>query len=304
MNIDPNTIALIGASAWAGEKVVAGGVSFLGKLLGPVTNELGELFADNVRNYRAQNAQNILKKSQEICETKKINIKPIAPKILLPVLENASLEEDGDMQNVWAAMIANLADTSKNLNNNIFPYLLNQVSKSEYIFLSEQITEIIRLEEAAKALPSGTDNMPRWYGLGASARRTLEEKVKEAALTNRDKGSIHYRFDIAFKEYTTKVSKLSANHLVHQKYLLADISEYLETVDNNKISNIELQNLIRLGCITINTFSIIESGSESVTDATYGGHNSKSIEFITDVNTYRIPIVTDLGRKFIEVCTI
>ena len=76
-------------------------------------------------------------KAEEYVKKKNIGINVIQTKILVPLLENASLEEDELMQEKWAFMIGNLADSKQNLQNQIFPYLLSQISLNEYNKLFE-----------------------------------------------------------------------------------------------------------------------------------------------------------------------
>jgi len=110
---------------------------FVGKLIGPTIEEVGLLFSDKIKFYRFKNQVNILIKAKTYVQNKGINIKEIPTKILVPLLENASLEDDSEMQDKWANMIGNLADSEQNLQNQIFPYLLSQVSKEEYDSLLE-----------------------------------------------------------------------------------------------------------------------------------------------------------------------
>ncbi|WP_055149505.1 Abi-alpha family protein [Jiulongibacter sediminis] len=110
---------------------------FATKLIGPTIEEVGLLMSDNIKYFRFKNQVKILVKAQEYVNEKKINIKEIPTKILVPLLENASLEENEEMQDKWAFMIGNLADSDQNMQNQIFPYLLTQISLNEFEMLSE-----------------------------------------------------------------------------------------------------------------------------------------------------------------------
>lgn len=105
---------------------------FVSKLLGPTIEELGLLMADRIKYYRYKNQVNILIKAKNYVESKKLDVREIPTKILVPLLEQASLEEDEEMQIKWANLIGNLADSEQNLQNQIFPYLLGQISFTEY----------------------------------------------------------------------------------------------------------------------------------------------------------------------------
>ena len=111
--------------------------SFTEKLLGQTAEEVGLLMADKVKYFRFKNQVKILTKAKEYVKSKNINIQRIPIKILVPLLENASLEDDEKMQDKWAYMIANLADSKQNFQNHVFPYLLSQISLNEFESLSK-----------------------------------------------------------------------------------------------------------------------------------------------------------------------
>ncbi len=105
---------------------------FAEKLIGPTIEEVGLLMSDKIKYYRFKNQVKILIKAKEYVKVKNIDIKEIPTKILVPLLENASLEVEEEMQEKWAFMIGNLADSEQNLQNQIFPYLLTQISLNEF----------------------------------------------------------------------------------------------------------------------------------------------------------------------------
>lgn len=68
--------------------------SFLSKILMPGAEELGLLIKDKITNIRLKGQIKILAKSKEKCLKHGISVKAILPKLLVPLLENASLEDD------------------------------------------------------------------------------------------------------------------------------------------------------------------------------------------------------------------
>lgn len=121
---------------------------FLGKLISPTIEEVGLLISENVKFLRFKNQIRILLKAKDYVEKKKINLKEIPIKILVPLLDKASLEDDETMQEKWANMLVNLVDSNMNLQNQIFPYLLSQISIEEYNELknlSNEELQFIRL---------------------------------------------------------------------------------------------------------------------------------------------------------------
>src|SRR5205814_10515227 len=75
---------------------------FLGKLISPTIEEVGLLISENVKYLRFKNQIRILLKAKDYVEKKKINLKEIPIKILVPLLDKASLEDNETMQDKWA----------------------------------------------------------------------------------------------------------------------------------------------------------------------------------------------------------
>ena len=105
---------------------------FLNTLLGPAIEETGLLIADNLKYIRFKNQIKILNKARNYASSKNIKTTEISLKILVPLLENASLEESPELQSKWAGMLVNMADSETNLQNQIFPFILGQLSIEEF----------------------------------------------------------------------------------------------------------------------------------------------------------------------------
>jgi len=81
-----------------------------------------------------------------------LKIKEIPVKILVPLLEHSSLEEDDELQDKWAKMLANMVDSELNLQNHIFPYLLSQISLAEFNALRKLSTDEAEYLDALRKL--------------------------------------------------------------------------------------------------------------------------------------------------------
>lgn len=88
---------------------------FLGKIFGPAANEIGQTAADWCRYFRCRNLIAIEDLMEKIRQRRKIAgpTRPIAPKHGIPLIERASLEDDPKLQEMWAALLANATDPSK-----------------------------------------------------------------------------------------------------------------------------------------------------------------------------------------------
>ncbi len=88
-------------------------LDFASSVTGAPGKELGAWFADHVRLWRFKSQISILKKAERACSDAGFTSQRVRTNILVPLLEQASLEEDDAMQNRWAALLAN-ASTSEN----------------------------------------------------------------------------------------------------------------------------------------------------------------------------------------------
>jgi len=114
---------------------------FVNRLIGPSIDEIGLLFADNLKLIRFKNQVRMLLKAREYVDMKGIKIKEVPIKLLVPLLEGASLEDDENLQDKWTNMLINMVDSEANFQNHIFPYILSQVSINEFEALKSLMTE-------------------------------------------------------------------------------------------------------------------------------------------------------------------
>lgn len=175
---------------------------FLGKLVSPAFTEFGILIADNVKYLRFKNQVRILLKAKEYVENKNIELREIPVKILAPLLDNASLEENEEMQDKWAKMIVNLVDSKKNLQNQIFPYILSQISLQEYEALIELSKSESRIKQKIKDYKNIVSNLKSGYTVEAMQIRLEISKITQGG------------FKLILKDY--ELSNLSRLGLIKQ----------------------------------------------------------------------------------------
>ena len=109
---------------------------FLKTITKPSLEELGGLLADKVRYYRFKNQVKILCDAQNYISEKGLEVKKIPLKILVPMLENASLEEEEILQNKWSALLANAADNNRELLAPfVYTSILNNLTSNEVLVL-------------------------------------------------------------------------------------------------------------------------------------------------------------------------
>lgn len=123
------------------EKGLDAAKGFLQRLIGPAVDEVGLLLADNIRVWRFKNQINILNKTEEYIKKKGIKIKKVPLKILVPLLEGSSLEEEGNIQEMWVALFVNNVDSKQKGTSTVFPYFLTQISSQEAKWLKDIYSE-------------------------------------------------------------------------------------------------------------------------------------------------------------------
>jgi hypothetical protein len=92
--------------------VVAAAVPFTAivkRMLGPAADELGQRFGDRVRLYRYGRSLDMLKKAEKMATEAGFTPKAVPIKLLFPLLEGASFEENETLHDMWAALLANAA---------------------------------------------------------------------------------------------------------------------------------------------------------------------------------------------------
>jgi hypothetical protein len=79
------------------------------KIAGPAAEELGLTLQDHVKVLRLERQLRLFKRVKEILEKNGREPERVPLKLLQPIVENASVEEDDTLQDRWAALLANAA---------------------------------------------------------------------------------------------------------------------------------------------------------------------------------------------------
>ncbi|MBZ5489749.1 MAG: DUF4393 domain-containing protein [Acidobacteriia bacterium] len=107
-------------------------------LAGPAAEEIGLSFRDSIQVWRFKRQVRLFERVKTICDGAGIKPEAVKLPLLFEIVEKASLEEDDDLQDRWANLLANAA----NPNHNVFvlpawPDILKQISKLEAVFLDD-----------------------------------------------------------------------------------------------------------------------------------------------------------------------
>src|SRR5215469_9244286 len=108
--MDPNELIKAAPQLARGAVALSAAVPFTAivkRMLGPAADELAEMLRDQVRLYRYERQLKCLEKAKKMAKDAGFRPQAVPPKILFPLLEGASFEEDEDMHTMWAALLAN-----------------------------------------------------------------------------------------------------------------------------------------------------------------------------------------------------
>ena len=255
---------------------------FLGKLITPTVEETGLLLKDQVASWRFKNQVKILNKAREHCEKHNISPKQVSFKIICPLLEYASLEEDEKLQDKWGILISNLVDSKQNIENHVFPYILSQISLNEYEALDNSF--LLKKKRQAK--------------LNRELQIFREEfPQKEKNLTK----DIEKHKDDIFKKWKLEADlKFLKNS---EKRILSLINEP-ESLEDSKLKEFETSNLIRLGLVkNVIQHQAYAEPIELPSSDEMENHRSNIELDIAIEQDYEYKNLTQLGELFISACT-
>lgn len=141
-------------------------------MLGPAADELAEMWRDKVRFYRYEKQLACVSKAEIMAQDAGFIPQPVPPKILFPLLDGVSLEEDEDMHTMWVALLANAS--SPTFAEKVRPgyiALLREMSPDEAALLNWIYADGIRKRKKRPALT------PEWFVI--DLRKTHLELCKQ-----------------------------------------------------------------------------------------------------------------------------
>ena len=254
-------------------------VKWLDQIVGRPAEQLGLLLEDSVRKWRLNNQLRILQSAQKKCEKYNRNIKIISPKLLCPLLDLSSLEEEPIMQDKWANLLANMLDADQNIQNHVFPFILSQISKEEFIAINDFYISIC---EALSAKSMEIDNI----------YLQLEEIPKERERRLEEITTIHGKHSGEWYQVNHEYNELEVSTQIEYKNLMNE-GKKLATIPGDLLEVFEFENLIRLGLVKI----------LPVSEATAFSLGRKSRHIYVDVEHIGFEYeITNLGEQFIFAC--
>ena len=104
---------------------------FIQTVITPPLEQVGGLFADRIKLWRIKNQIDIVSKAEEFLKKKGLKTKKVSLKVMAPLLEECSLEEDEGLQNKWAALLANTVAEKSTIQTNIFTSTLKEMTTED-----------------------------------------------------------------------------------------------------------------------------------------------------------------------------
>ncbi len=116
---------------------------FFNRVFGGLVEDGVGIVADKLKYYRIERALLLATKTEERLRERGIETTvPIAPKMAIPLIENATLEDDDELHTLWANLLANAMDPSKAHEvKHIHVSILNEMEPLDVRILSQFATE-------------------------------------------------------------------------------------------------------------------------------------------------------------------
>lgn len=100
------------------------------QLVGPTFTELGLMLGENMKVVRMRNLLKTTEKTKRILEAADVTPKAVPTRLLLPIIDSCSVEDDEDLQQKWAGLLAS-ASQEGNSTSPSFSETLRQLTPAE-----------------------------------------------------------------------------------------------------------------------------------------------------------------------------
>ena len=141
MTVDPGDILKSGLLDKAAD--------LLHKLAGPMAEEFGAMLGDKVRVYRVKNMVATMQKTERILRDAGLSPNAVPPRLLLPIIENSSIEDNESLQDMWAGLLAT-ASQQKDSVSPSFIETLKQLTPDEARHLENIVPSVLSLNRKTR----------------------------------------------------------------------------------------------------------------------------------------------------------
>jgi len=280
------------------EKGIELAKDFLDKLIMPAVEETGLLIKEKVTYWKFKNQVKVLNKAKEYCEKHGIEPKTVSFKLLVPLLETSSLEEDEVLQDKWAILLSNMVDSEQNVENHVFPYILGQLSTNEFHILEKAVNDKrLRIEQKTKEYEEHKINKPK-------IEKELKDKINSLQ-TEMDIESGGKRFHHSDKMWDLRKEKSKMESelrdLEYKEFSFKWALRKPEEFPDGSLREFEVSNLSRLGLIKYVQENL--SNSHTLEIPNRPDDEYLVVDFDIDVDYEEKYFLTELGELFIDACS-
>jgi hypothetical protein len=100
------------------------------RLTGPVCDDIGAMISDGMKPYRAKNLVNTLRKTERILLEAGLPANAVPTRLLFPIVEASSIENDETLQEMWAGLLATASQETDSVSPS-FAETLKQMTPDE-----------------------------------------------------------------------------------------------------------------------------------------------------------------------------
>lgn len=100
------------------------------RLAGPVCDDIGAMISDSMKPYRAKNLVSTLRKTERILHEAGLPANAVPTRLLFPIVEASSIEDDEALQEMWAGLIATASQETDSVSPS-FAETLKQMTPDE-----------------------------------------------------------------------------------------------------------------------------------------------------------------------------
>lgn len=274
---------------------------FLDKLIIPAVEETGLLLKDKVTLWKFKNQVRILNKAKDYCEKNNISPKTISLKLLCPLLDNAALEEEEELQDKWAILLSNLVDSDQNIENHVFPYILGQISTNEFLFLEKVFNDknerVMNIRQELEAFRKEKPELEK-------ARQREVELIDQQIEKIKAEGKHSFSSEIWDLQKIKREKEWKLTSLKYKESgILRKISEP-EVIPESELRDFELSNLTRLGLVKSTQETYANSQTlEIPKHDEYRQEEYVRVDVDIEIESNIEHIMTELGELFIDACT-
>ena len=152
--------------------------AFFNGVVPDFVKQTGGILSDTVRFWRWKNQVAIVLKAKKVLEEKGLNKQAVSLKVLVPLIDASSLEEDKSMQAKWANLLANAISGVMEIKPN-YVAILKELSPVEVLVLDKLYDAVIVETDLKKRflMQFSKEKIVEWLKLGEDTTNLLIENL-------------------------------------------------------------------------------------------------------------------------------